>query len=1262
MPASEGRVRTDQAKKCFRQTAELVAQAAEALGYAHAMGVVHRDIKPANLLLDASGSVWITDFGLARLGEGPGLTVSGDLLGTLRYMSPEQALAGHNVVDHRTDVYSLGATLYELLTLHPAVGGSSKEEVLHRLAFEEPVAPRKLDRSIPCELETVTLKALAKDPRERYATAQEFADDLRFWINDRPIVARPLNLAQRLRKWSQRHRPLVVGLSSFLILGLAALCVAVVEYGFKKGELADQWSRFADAKARSERTIAEKLRQVLVDRAEAIRLARRPGYRERVWADLRQAIALPPGPADADQIRATVLACLADPVGLDPVQDVKTVRRRSRPNLRSKFAELARKSTGGIAIAVSPSGDMMATAGRDGGVAVYDSETNLISKKKSPLGAVYDLALAANAGVLVAGCEQGFVAWNLAQPDQWIARIGNVLSVAIAPSGDMLAVAGRQFELWSLTTKHPIASWPAPDAGARAEFSADGRVLLGVANGNPVAGWPVRDTPERRVLDGHSGGVPAIAFSPDGRQLVSVSKDRTVKVWDASNGSPVRTLIGHVGEIESVAFNRDGSFLATGDSTGTVRLWAAVSGALVTETRSGGPGQIWRLEFGPADQYLAAAGESVVAWTIQAASDRVELKRLCTLATAPESLGVIDLVAQPGGTELIYLDRGGRLYSYDLARADDPRLIGKARAALRSLHFGPSGDRFTFVTSGGTLGLWERTRKTAGKPAEQIDRAATMVNVGIDAATDSCRRVDAVAESSDGQWAAIVGAERNITVVDLVSGREILALPPEAVEIWCLAWAPDGAKLAVGLSNGGVAVWDLERVRARLADFRLDCPSTARAGEALTTPPIPAFDRLVHVNLLREEAERARRLATAAHDARDLAAERDQLAAALCWNERLAEAVPDARGHRQRLARTHGALARTLGRIGDTATALSHLDVEAELLRRLTFEDPGNPDYHRLRGQGLTTRAEVLDRARRWTEAVDAARGAVAARADLATDPGAPNDRDQLGVAYNNLGFHLSRAGQTAEAERWYNKALAAREQLAHEHPAIANGVKFRHSLGGTLHNLAVFRAHAGDSAGAAKVLREAVTIRIRLADEFPKNADYASDAGRTLDWLGGMLRNLGQLDESAQRLREAVTRQATALGVRPKDPVIRELYRNHHAQLAITLLEMGRHTEAADAARELPRLDHDNPAALLHAARLLAGCAGLAKRNPGPCRAVGFVQARAYGSEAVALAQEAVARGLKDARAILSNSDFDPVRDRDEFRTLLEGLEGHKE
>src|SRR5262249_21776163 len=130
--------------------------------------------------------------------------------------------------------------------------------------------------------------------------------------------------------------------------------------------------------------------------------------------------------------------------------------------------------------------------------------------------------------------------------------------------------------------------------------------------------------------------------------------------------------------------------LATGDRAGAIRVWSAGSGNLLAETAWGEPlGEVWRLQFGPGGEYLVAAGKHVVAWTVRATPDRVTLERLCTVATAPHSPGVIDLVARPGGTELIYLNRGGRLYSYDLARADDPRLIGDGRVALRALHFAP---------------------------------------------------------------------------------------------------------------------------------------------------------------------------------------------------------------------------------------------------------------------------------------------------------------------------------------------------------------------------------------------------------------------------------------------------------------------------------------------------------------------------------------------------------------------------------------------
>jgi serine/threonine protein kinase len=238
----------------FRAVAEVGIQAAEALEHAHQMGIIHRDIKPANLMLEspvpfaAEGRgahdkglhLWVTDFGLAHVQSQAGLTLTGDLVGTLRYMSPEQALARRGLVDHRTDIYSLGVTLYELLTLEPAFGGQDRQELLRQIAFEEPTPPTRHDRAVPRELETIILKGLAKEPPDRYATAQDLADDLRRYLEDQPIRARRPTLMQRARKWVRRH-PGVVATAT------VALAAAVVILATSTAMILRQYNR-AEAK------------------------------------------------------------------------------------------------------------------------------------------------------------------------------------------------------------------------------------------------------------------------------------------------------------------------------------------------------------------------------------------------------------------------------------------------------------------------------------------------------------------------------------------------------------------------------------------------------------------------------------------------------------------------------------------------------------------------------------------------------------------------------------------------------------------------------------------------------------------------------------------------------------------------------------------------------------------------------------------------------------------------------------------------------
>ncbi len=204
-----------------REAARLAMQAAGALEHAHALGVLHRDIKPGNLLVEPGGHLWVTDFGLARREGGGGLTRSGDVPGTLRYMSPEQA-SGGRVLDPRADLYSLGATLYELLTGRPAFAGNDRADLLRRIAHAEPLSPRRIEPAVPRELETIVGKAMAREPERRYATARELAEDLGRFLDGRPIRPRRPGAVERLGRIPRRHPSATAAAAAILVVAAVA--------------------------------------------------------------------------------------------------------------------------------------------------------------------------------------------------------------------------------------------------------------------------------------------------------------------------------------------------------------------------------------------------------------------------------------------------------------------------------------------------------------------------------------------------------------------------------------------------------------------------------------------------------------------------------------------------------------------------------------------------------------------------------------------------------------------------------------------------------------------------------------------------------------------------------------------------------------------------------------------------------------------------------------------------------------------------------
>jgi tetratricopeptide (TPR) repeat protein len=282
-------------RRYFREVARLGQQVAEALACAHARGVLHRDVKPANLLVDETARVWVTDFGLAKVEEDEALTQSGAMLGTLRYMAPEQM---RGAPEARSDIYSLGLTLYELLVLQPAFDAAEYLHLLELVAHHDPRRPRSLDARIPCDLETIVLKAIEKDPNRRYRTAQELADDLHRFLVGEPIRARPTPPWERAVKWARR-RPTTAVLVGFALLAVATLLTLGLHYQARARQLAAEVSKeLEQAAALRQQARAESGKPALALAAKA----RLHGQRARTLVET--------GPANAD-LSARVESLLA---------------------------------------------------------------------------------------------------------------------------------------------------------------------------------------------------------------------------------------------------------------------------------------------------------------------------------------------------------------------------------------------------------------------------------------------------------------------------------------------------------------------------------------------------------------------------------------------------------------------------------------------------------------------------------------------------------------------------------------------------------------------------------------------------------------------------------------------------------------------------------------------------------------------------------------------------------------------------------------
>jgi hypothetical protein len=506
----------------WHSVARIGIQVADALGYAASQGVLHRDIKPSNLLLDTRGTVWVTDFGLAKADtDRDDVTHTGDIVGTLRYMAPERF---EGKADVRSDLYALGLTLYELLTLRPAFDGSDRNRLITRVLHEQPPRPRKLDPAIPRDLETIVLKATARDPAQRYQTPGELADDLQRFLEDRPIRARRLGALARGWRWCRRN-PAVAALTGAVLLLLVAVAV-VASVGYVQTTLAlgreeAQHRAAVDAAGRASEARAKAVTAAGEARAEAAR-SRRLLYD----ADMQLCSQLWESEHGTAGAIADLLAAHVPGAGEEDLRDFTWHYQRG----------LLRRAR------------------------------TLEGHKEDP-----DAAFAPGGAVLTFDQAHVLRYWPKARPPAArptdLARLGSVCCWAFAPEGTGLALGmadGRLVLYDPATTRARTLHKGAADL-ADVEFSGDGRKLFSIHADARARLWDLATGKELATVRLRNASFSRAAVSPDGRTLVLANHPRnaTVSVYRVGETDPRLLNTGHT--VQSAAFSPDGKVLASGD-------------------------------------------------------------------------------------------------------------------------------------------------------------------------------------------------------------------------------------------------------------------------------------------------------------------------------------------------------------------------------------------------------------------------------------------------------------------------------------------------------------------------------------------------------------------------------------------------------------------------------------------------------------------------------------------------------------------------
>jgi WD40 repeat protein len=797
-----------------RTAARLGLQAAEALEHAHQFGIIHRDVKPANLIVDVRHNLWVTDFGLARVPRDAGLTLTGDLVGTLRYMSPEQAGGRPGQVDHRTDIYSLGATLYELLTLQPIFPGPDRGALLRQIALDEPAPIRRLNRAVPTELAVIVHKALAKAPEERYASAQELADDLRRFLEDKPIKARRPTLRQRLRRWTRRHRSVV--LTGVLALGML-LVMAVAGLLISNALIA----RERDQTRQAERAAQQRLFQTLVVQAQASRNSGRLLGRHEAQTALEEATRLGAWLGltrqERLQLRNEVIACLSLP-DLRTRRDWEGFPRGSRalafdPDLR-RYARGDDRGTISIrSLADDRELDRLETdpsdttcllwtrfslngmylavrSDRDGNphLSVWDLRTHTAVIE---VGAGVAADFTPDSRQVLIGCRDGSI--RAESLDSGRAGRGRTFRppglehssvyVAINPrGGDLLAyhLRGNEIQFLDFEDGAQRARLGVPTGVNHAAWLPQGRGVA-LACGRVIHLYDLETSRPRLSLFGHQEECTYLATDPPGSVLASHVQDDTTRLWDLKEGRQIFSIpdavLPHFGADGRSLALRQGtrlSILERGQGREYLRLYSRISGQ-----------GIGALIYQNCENILIVGGQGgLCGWDLASGQD----------LWSSAGFDVKSLMWDTDGTHLVVAGRSGfQRRGFEGEPAHSPSRLRPGAAEPLSVSGVPKVIGIGSASRDGTT-----TALVAGREGAVVLDA----DLNIQARLRGQLFTWSTATSLEGRWVATgTWHGREILIWDARSGQVVYRIPQRPGGCSTVAFSPDGRWLAIGLGG-----------------------------------------------------------------------------------------------------------------------------------------------------------------------------------------------------------------------------------------------------------------------------------------------------------------------------------------------------------------------------------------------------------------------------------------------------------------------------